>query len=311
MTCRIVRRRARGYRRDRESPAVGSLEAGIALAPQRAHAPPRTRVPGPGPGSGRLMPPPGPDAAANATAAALRLSSVARTHTGHVRSHNEDSVVDRPAAGLWAVADGMGGHSRGEVASGRIREALETLRPAAAGLEASLAATRAGIEQVHARLLAEGRGVVSGSTVAVLIVDGRRCACAWAGDSRVYRRRGGALERLTRDHSLVEELVAVGAVAPEDAGRHPLANRITRAVGVGEGVELEEVPGEVAAGDRYLLSTDGLHGVVPHGLVNELAGLPDLAAAADALVKAALDAGAPDNVSLVLVAVEPAEGASS
>jgi serine/threonine protein phosphatase PrpC len=243
--------------------------------------------------------------------AGWRLLSVARTHTGHVRSHNEDSVVDLPAEGVWAVADGMGGHSRGEVASGRISDALEALRPSADGLEAHLAATRAGIERVHARLLAESGGVVSGSTVAVLLVDGDRCVCVWAGDSRVYRRRGGTLERLTRDHSLVEELVAVGAVAAEDAARHPLANRITRAVGVGGQVELEEVVGEIRAGDRYLLSTDGLHGVVPHALMNELAGLPDLAGAADALLKAALDAGAPDNVSLVLVAVEPAEGASS
>lgn len=236
-----------------------------------------------------------------------RLTSVARTHVGRVRSHNEDSVVDRPAAGLWAVADGMGGHSRGEVASGRIREAIEALGPvAAAGLDATLAAARAAVGRAHDRLLHEGRGVVSGSTVAVLLSDGDRCAWAWAGDSRIYRRRGGSLERLTRDHSLVEELVAVGAVAPEDASRHPLANRITRAVGVGERVELEEATGELAAGDRYLLSSDGLHGVLAHRVLNDLAGLPDLEAAADALLQAALDAGAPDNVSLVLVEADGA-----
>ena len=121
-----------------------------------------------------------------------------------------------------------------------------------------------------------------------------------------HRWRDGGLERLTRDHSLFQELVASGTLSDEDAHGHPLANRITRAVGVGARLELDVVRGTVAPGDRYLLSSDGLHGVVPDAAIAELVGSPDLDAAADGLIAAAMRAGAPDNVSVVLVAVESA-----
>jgi serine/threonine protein phosphatase PrpC len=236
---------------------------------------------------------------------AWTLRSVARTHTGRVRAHNEDSLVDRPGAGLWAVADGMGGHMRGDLASGRIRETLEAIDPPA-GLEAYLGLVRSRLEEVHRGLMAEAKGGTCGSTVAAFIVRGGRCACLWAGDSRVYRLRAGRLERLTRDHSLVEELVAIGAVAPEAARNHPLANRITRAVGVGERVDLADLESRLAPGDRYLVSTDGVHGFLAHDVLAALAALPSLEGAADALTEAVLNAGAPDNLSVVLVAVEHA-----
>jgi serine/threonine protein phosphatase Stp1 len=235
-----------------------------------------------------------------------RWRSVARTDTGLVRGHNEDSFVDRPAAGVWAVADGMGGHSRGEVASGRIREALEGLEHGG-DLEAGVAAARGALLAVHQGLRAEGAdgGRAAGSTVVALLAAGDRFACCWAGDSRLYRLREGRLERLTRDHSLVEDLVASGVLAPAAARTHPLAHRITRAVGAVEGpLELDVATGALAAGDLFLLCSDGLHGVLPDAAIAlPLRAFADLGRAADVLVEATRRAGAPDNVTVVLVAV--------
>lgn len=234
----------------------------------------------------------------------LAWRSVARTDTGHVRAHNEDSLVDRPGIGLWAVADGMGGHHAGERASGLLKQALDAL-PGGGEPKAFLAAVRGAIETVHGTLHAEAATTgVSGSTVVAFLACGGRYACCWAGDSRLYRLRHGRLERLTRDHSLVEELVAAGTLTPEQARTHPLSNRLTRAVGVGDRLELDLAQGRLADADRYLLSSDGLHGVLPEPELHRLLATPDLQAAADALLAASLAAGAPDNVTLVVVSVE-------
>ena len=236
-----------------------------------------------------------------AASSTWRYRSVARTDVGLVRTRNEDGLVDRPEDGLWAVVDGMGGHAGGARASGLIRDALAQLATIP-DVDAWVSAVRARIEEVHAQLHATaGR---AGSTVVVLLALGGRFACIWAGDSRLQRWRGGQLERLSRDHSLLEELVASGTVPPEQAHRHPLANRITRAVGIGQRLELEVIRGEFAPGDRYLLSSDGLHGVVREEQIAELMATPDLDLAADRLLAAVRQAGAPDNVTVVLVGVE-------
>jgi serine/threonine protein phosphatase PrpC len=214
-------------------------------------------------------------------------------------------LVDRPADGLWAVVDGMGGHAGGARASGLIRDALAELATVP-DPDACLAAVRARIEGVHAKLHAEVAAGRAGSTVVVLLAAGGRFACLWAGDSRLQRWRAGRLERLSRDHSLLEELVASGTVPAELAHRHPLANRITRAVGIGQRLELDVIWDSFAPGDRYLLSSDGLHGVVREALIAELLAAPDLNVAADQLIAAVRQAGAPDNVTIVLVAVERA-----
>jgi len=234
---------------------------------------------------------------------ALRCYSVARTDVGLVRTQNEDSHVDRPRAGLWAVADGMGGHRAGAIASGLVREALEELEPIA-GLDTYLAAARSRLQAVHAHL--RGTAAAGGSTALVLLAADDRFACTWVGDTRLYRWQAGRLERLTRDHSLVEELVASGTLTREAAWHHPLANRITRAVGMGDQLELDVARGVLAPGERYLLASDGLHGMVTDAVIAELLALPDLATAADALIAAVLRAGAPDNVTVILVAVDVA-----
>jgi serine/threonine-protein phosphatase Stp1 len=236
---------------------------------------------------------------------AIRLMSWAMTHPGMKRKHNEDTYVDRPDLGIWAVADGAGGHQAGEVASGMIREALEAIPP---GLSASelLAQVRMRIESTHTALrdLAMQRGpdVTVASTIVVLMARGEHFACLWAGDSRVYLLRDGVMQQITRDHSLVQELVDAGAIRPEEAESHPRANVITRAVGADlDDFALDKVSGRLQPGDRFLLCSDGLSKTLPESQLTTLLGARDGVPPPQALVAAALAMNATDNVTAVMV----------
>jgi serine/threonine protein phosphatase PrpC len=244
--------------------------------------------------------------------AAFACRSTGLSHVGRVRRLNEDAWLARPDLGLWAVADGMGGHRRGDLASRTIVEALGRLPPPT-DAPAHLRAVEAALSGVHAvlhRVARDETGDVCGSTVAVLLAFERHFAVLWAGDSRVYRLRARRLERLTRDHSLVEELMASGRLDAEAARVHPLRNRITRAVGVEGPLLLERRQGELAAGDLFLLCSDGLTGHLDdETIAGHLAGQePETAAVT--LVEATLAEGASDNVTVVLVAVEEATAAT-
>ncbi len=236
---------------------------------------------------------------------AVHLRSWATTHPGMKRKHNEDAYVDRPDLGLWAVADGAGGHHAGEVASGMIRESLEAIPP---GLSASelLAEVRTRIEETHEALRAEaqrrGPDIIIASTVVVMLARNDHFACLWAGDSRAYLLRDGALQQITRDHSLVQELVESGVIRPEEAEHHPRANVITRAVGADlDDFALDKVSGRIQIGDRFLLCSDGLCKTVPEhelaSLLSDNAGVPP----PETLIAAALALNASDNVTAVAV----------
>ncbi|HUF57463.1 MAG TPA: protein phosphatase 2C domain-containing protein [Thermohalobaculum sp.] len=227
------------------------------------------------------------------------------THVGRVRSHNEDAVFADDAAGLWAIADGMGGHGHGDVASGYVVEYLGRLaRMRSAGVaggdvEQALHQANAAIQD---RALRSGWHAI-GATAVVLAADAEPYWVVWAGDSRAYRWRGGALQRLTRDHSLVEEMIESGAIEA-DAARHPQAHVVTRAIGVEPEVELERTGGRLAAGDLFLLCSDGLSGCVSDAEIARIlqaGGRPR--ELAETLTEAALADGAPDNVSVVVVLV--------
>ncbi len=232
-----------------------------------------------------------------------RFVSWAVTHPGAVRRHNEDSFVDRPDLGLWAVADGAGGHDAGEVAAAMLKQALEGIPAGLAG-GALMDEVRAQVEGVHQALRAEaakrGPRSIIASTLVVLLVQGGEVACLWAGDARAYRLRDGQLLQMTRDHSLVQALVDAGAITASEAERHPRANVITRAVGAEDALELEEVRQGLAAGDRFLLCSDGLNKAVPEA---ELAALLAGPLPAERLVDAALARRASDNVTAVAIAV--------
>jgi serine/threonine-protein phosphatase Stp1 len=235
---------------------------------------------------------------------ATHFRSCAVSHPGAKRKHNEDAYVDRPDLGVWAVADGAGGHQAGEVASGMIAEALEAITP---GLSASelLAEVRLAIERTHEALREEaarrGPDVVVASTVVVMLARGEHFACLWAGDSRAYLLRHGVLRQITRDHSLVQELVEAGAIKPEEALNHPRGNVITRAVGAElDDFILDKVSDRLIPGDRFLLCSDGLCKTLPEDEIASLLGTID-GKPPQALVDAALAAMVSDNVTAVTV----------
>jgi serine/threonine protein phosphatase Stp1 len=228
------------------------------------------------------------------------------THPGPRHRHNEDAYVDRPDLGIWAVADGAGGHHAGEVASGMIREALDAIPPELSASEL-LAEVRGRIEHTHdwLRTEAERRGpdVVIASTVVVLLARNDHFACLWAGDSRAYLLRNGVLQQITRDHSLVQELVDSGMIRPEEAEHHPRANVITRAVGANlDDFALDKVSGRIQAGDRFLLCSDGLSKTLPESELAALLGETDSMPPAQSLIAAALALNVSDNVTAVAVA---------
>ena len=228
--------------------------------------------------------------------------SAGRTDPGAVRLRNEDNLVERPDIGVWAVADGAGGHDAGDVASGLVRQELLQI-PAGLAAPDVLGEVRARLARAHETLLARAEapgGAVSATTVVVLIAGEGHFACLWAGDSRLYLLRCGALALITRDHSLVQEMVDAGTLAPEAAEGHPQSNVVTRALGAGE-LALDKVTDRLEPGDRFLLCSDGLSKVVPETEIAALLTEASAEAVVEGLLAAALARGARDNVTAVAV----------
>jgi type VI secretion system protein ImpM len=220
-----------------------------------------------------------------------RFRSAAATDVGRVREINQDSFIERTDVGIWAVADGLGGHSQGEVASRMVCDALADVVPNSS-FDEVIEAARQRVSEVNEQLVRAAtravNAVSSGSTVVALLTRGSRCAVLWAGDSRAYRWREGRLEQLTRDHSLAE---LEGAVS----------TAITRAVGGEPTLLLDLYRDRVHAGDRFLLCSDGLTRMVPDSQIRAWMEHEDIRGAVEGLVKATLDAGAPDNVTALIV----------
>jgi protein phosphatase len=238
---------------------------------------------------------------------ALRWTCAARTDVGLVRSRNEDAYLAEPQRGLWAVADGMGGHAFGDLASGAVIDALAGL-PAPATLTEFIESARARLAQVNDMLRAEARArqvPVIGSTVAALLACGLETACLWAGDSRIYLFRRGRLQQLTRDHSQLEALKARGA-DPASATASP--NMITRAVGAADATIFDVATVTAGDGDMFLLCSDGLSTPVEEGVIAALLGPGDCAQAARELVDQALANGGRDNITVVVVRVDDLSG---
>ena len=232
---------------------------------------------------------------------------VSRTHVGLRRKLNEDAVLNCAGRSIWAVADGMGGHEAGEVASAKIIEALSTITASADSLENRVDHAVTLLESVNAALMdlgnASGEQRTIGSTIVGLIVDEDSYACFWVGDSRAYLLRGDEISQLSHDHSLVQELVDTGMLRADEAEGHPNANVVMRAVGAKARLQVDVVMGSLNCGDLFLLASDGLTRMVRDDeLLLELStNLP--APAADRLIELTLERGAPDNVSLVIVQV--------
>ena len=232
--------------------------------------------------------------------------SCAATHNGTVRDHNEDSFVNRPDLGLWAVADGAGGHQSGAVASACVADALNAI-PAGLSAGQLLAEVRDRLEAAHVALRDEGdrrgSGAIIATTVVVVIARDDYFACLWAGDSRAYLLRRGVWSQVSRDHSLVQELVLAGAITEAEAERHPHANVITRAIGAdADPPELEKRSDRLVRGDRFLLCSDGLCKCVPDGELKDLVA-GHQGSEAQRLVLCALAKRANDNVTALVVEV--------
>lgn len=226
----------------------------------------------------------------------LTARSAARTHVGRVRQVNEDRLLDAPELGLWAVADGMGGHVGGGAA------ATEAIR-ALCGLAEPVTLDAIASSLAVAHEAVRGAGDERGTTIAGLTIADARFTAFWIGDSRVYRLRGGALEQITRDHSLVQELVDSGVLTPDQAARHPHANIITRAIGIEGWTAPDTASGDALPGDCFLICSDGLSGLVETANIARML-TREPAAAVDALIGAALEAGGTDNVTAVVIALD-------
>lgn len=237
---------------------------------------------------------------------APRFLSYGLTHVGRVRQRNEDAFIERPERGLWAVADGMGGHQAGDYASARIVEALAAVPPQAdlTGWidEVGCCLGRADTE-LRARAARLGPGAVIASTIVVLLATAAEMAAVWAGDSRLYRWRDGEFHQLTVDHSRVQELVAAGLLRPEDATRHPHSNIVTRAVGAGP-VDFAVIRDSVQPGDRFLLCSDGLTNMLSDAEIAHEVSAAGPHPAAERLLDRVLARGAVDNVTIVIVVAE-------
>ena len=233
----------------------------------------------------------------------MAFECVSRTHVGLRRTVNEDSLAVRTDRGLWAVADGMGGHDAGDVASSKVAEALLGL-PVVYGLDALVDCAVKAIERVNRELVAlagvEKDRTIGSTVVGLAIADGEY-RCFWAGDSRAYRIRDGQIMQLSRDHSLVQSLVDAGMLAPDEAESHPNANVVTRAVGAAEELKVDVVSGDARPGDQFILASDGLTRLVSNAeLLSEL-GSTTADEAADRLIETVLSRGAPDNISMIIV----------
>lgn len=233
------------------------------------------------------------------------MNVASRTHIGNVRPTNQDSLLIQPGLyGLFGVADGMGGHQGGDVASNMATLMLARVLDGAKPDEALL---RGGIEEVNLLIFQEQlrNPALSGmgTTLTVLWEDADRLLLGHVGDSRAYRLHGGVIQQITQDHSLVGELLRQGAITPEEALHHPYRNVITRALGSAETIEADVSQVERVRGDRYLICSDGLTAYVGPDEMRAILLRTPLEEAADMLLQLALDGGGRDNISLVLAEV--------
>ena len=234
------------------------------------------------------------------------------THPGKVRRRNEDSCLTRTDMGMWAVADGMGGHDAGDVASRTVIEALDAVGQPNSASEL-LEQCKAQMLKAHTQIsaLSEVRnGITIGTTVAVLLIRDDHFACVWAGDSRIYRATGDTISQLSIDHTEVQELVASGTVSPEEA-KHMPNNVITRAIGVAPAPDFDIVTGPVDEGDIFILCSDGLTRHLQDDEIYQAVTGRGAQDACDAMLALALLRGGHDNVTAVVVRIQKTPKRSS
>lgn len=242
----------------------------------------------------------------------FQISSNGVTHTGHVRSKNEDSILINADESVWLVADGMGGHHAGDFASQTLTNNISlfkqqpVLGDSILLLEENILNSNAIIRKKSHKL---GRDATIGSTVVCVYIWQDYLFTFWAGDSRLYRHREGQLKRLTEDHSYVEELVKMGKIEAKDAEAHPAANVVLKAVGIDEHLCLDFEYFEMQDGDVYIICSDGLYKDLAESLIEPIieSNNIDMEALSKVLLATSLDAGGTDNTSIITLKVSQKE----
>jgi serine/threonine protein phosphatase PrpC len=241
---------------------------------------------------------------ANPRGRVLHWVSASATHVGKVRKLNEDALLEHPQIGLWAVADGVGGASAGDWASAFTVQSLgrsskpDSIAEFVAEVSERLGAVNGTLRR---QAKAAARQAIA-TTVVVLQFFDEKFACTWAGDSRLYLLRRGQLRQVNRDHSEVQEMVDRGMLESSEARNHPRGNVVTRAVGAYETLDLDLAQDQLLADDTFLLCSDGLTKTAEDDEIATLLSQPP-EKAVGALIELALDRGAPDNVTVVVVKV--------
>lgn len=231
--------------------------------------------------------------------------SIAQTHEGCVRELNEDAFIERPDIGAWAVADGMGGHEAGDVASRMIMDMLQAL-PCLDSHDKIIKSISEGLSVSNQRLRQMGRAIgnkIIGCTVVVLIIDNltSRYTILWVGDSRVYRLRNQQMIRLTQDHTEAYEMLQQGYITEDQIDTHPSADVVTRAIGAEQSLAIDRIDGDVAAEDVFLLCSDGLNKELSDKEIQTLLSTDNLVDSSKALIHSALLRKARDNVTIINV----------
>ncbi len=241
------------------------------------------------------------------TSNSFSWSSFGITNAGKVRDYNEDSFLDKPEIGLWVVADGMGGHEGGDVASQLIVNSLGKIHKDVT-LDRYIDDIEDRLTEINNHLIAKarelGEKVTIGSTVVGMLAYDSFCTFFWAGDSRLYRLRSGSLRRLSADHSQVEIYVQQGRIRREEAETHPQSNVIIRAVGAAKNLYVDFDIQKMQSGDRYMLCSDGLTKHLTDTEFEEMLGKDNAEKACKALIKLTLERGAGDNVTTIVIDVE-------
>ncbi|MFK8067070.1 MAG: PP2C family serine/threonine-protein phosphatase [Gammaproteobacteria bacterium] len=232
-------------------------------------------------------------------------ASFSATHVGHIRKYNEDSFLDKPEANLWVIADGMGGHDAGDVASQSIVASMNqcSFADPTISAEESTKKLKLSLYNTNSSLIKLGNenDRINGSTVVVMHIVNGECHFLWAGDSRLYLLRDQELTQLTRDHSQAEVYVDLGMLSRDEASRHSSANVLTRCIGTDDDLRLETGMIDLNVGDRFLLSSDGLDKHVPHSVIEETLNTYDREEAVQKLIRLALNDGGTDNITVSIV----------
>ena len=238
----------------------------------------------------------------------IKWRSCGRSTVGKVRELNEDAFLENPESGVWAVADGMGGHSAGDEASKAVVDALGSISGCDT-LESLTADVTTCLQKINADLIRlaheKKHGQIMGSTVVVMVAAGKRCSAIWAGDSRLYRYRNGLLSQLTRDHSMVPEMEPLDSASSDALADKVHSNVVTRALGAVPDLAVDVITFEAKPGDTYLLCSDGLIKEVNPQELAEILSQSSCDESSRALIDVALDRGARDNVTVVVVAADP------